>query len=244
MTKRSIPRRAASLRNSRRGDEVPAAEAPQRLRFAAELPGGRHGPLWKLHVEALTEPAPGGGERLKLRAHVQTNLASAARPALAALTERLARQRVPSLAAPLAAPLAATAGALLPRAQQAAQGVSAWVERRARALAPRLSAWAEPLLQHDVQTWMEVHLSTAPLERGAQALLPNVAGLARLGITPQTGPDSPPLQSWQGRMGDESAQVSLLRLDDGQLPASLRQSLGVRSLQLAAAVVNVARRNP
>ncbi len=39
-------------------------EEPQRLRFAAEIPGGAHGPLWKLNVEALSEPAPGGGEHL------------------------------------------------------------------------------------------------------------------------------------------------------------------------------------
>ena len=206
-------------------------EEPQRLRFAAEIPGGAHGPLWKINVEALSEPAPGGGERLRLRAHVQTNLASAVKPALAALGERtLAR---------LPAPAAQATTALAPVMQEAGRWLGDWSQARAQQLAPRLSRWAAPLLRHDLNTWFELHASTAPLVQGAKALLPNAEKLSQLGITPNLGPNAPAVQNWQGRIGDEMAQVSLLRLDDTQLPENLRAQLGGTPFQIAAAVVNV-----
>lgn len=209
---------------------------PQRLRFGAEIPGGAHGPLWKIQVEALSEPAPGGGERLRLRAHVQTNLASVARPALAALGERtLAR---------LPAPAAQASTALAPLAQQAGRWLGEWAQQGAQRFAPRLSRWAAPLLRHDLNTWFELHASTAPLVEGAKALLPNAEKLSQLGITPNLGPNAPAMQAWQGRIGDEAAQVSLLRMDDRQLPDNLRAQLGGTPFQLAAAVVNVVSRKP
>lgn len=209
---------------------------PQRLRFAAEIPGGAHGPLWKIQVEALTEPAPGGGERLRLRAHVQTNLASVARPALAALGERsLARLPAPAV-------LAGTA--LAPLAQQAGRWLGELAQQGAQRIAPRLSRWAAPLLRNDLNTWFELHASTAPLVEGAKALLPNAEKLSQLGITPNLGPNAPAMQAWQGRIGDEAAQVSLLRMDDRQLPDNLRAQLGGTPFQIAAAIVNVVSRKP
>jgi len=211
-------------------------DEPQRLRFAAEIPGGEHGPLWKINVEALSEPAPGGGERLRLRAHIQTNLASVAKPALAALGERtLAR---------LPAPAAQATSALAPLAQQAGRWLGDRAQAGAAKLAPRLSQWAAPLLRHDLNTWFELHASTAPLVEGAKALLPNAAKLSQLGITPNLGPNAPAVQNWQGQIGDEAAQVSLLRMDDRQLPETLRAKLGGMPFQLAAAVVNVVGRKP
>lgn len=226
---------APKTRRGRRATDHPAlAEEPQRLRFAAEIPGGKHGPLWKIKIEALTEPAPGGGERLRLRAHVQTNLASVARPALAALGER-ALARLP-------APATQAGTALAPIAQQAGRWLGEWAQQRAQQLAPRLMRWTAPLLQNDFNTWIELHASTAPLVAGAQALLPNAEQLSQLGISPNTGPNAPAIQNWQGRIGDEIAQVSLLRLDDRQLPENLRTQLGGTPFQIAAAVVNVVAR--
>ena len=209
-------------------------EAPQRLRFAAEIPGGALGPLWKISVEALSEPAAGGGDTLRLRAHVQTNLASVIKPALAAMA-------APGMAR-LPAPAAAALGALSPIAQQAGQWLSQRIQHRVQQSAPRLARWAAPLLQHDFNTWFELHASTAPLVQGAQALLPQADKLGQLGITPNTGPNAPAVQTWQGRIGDEAAQVSLLRLDDRQLPDSLRAQLGGMPFQIAAAMVNVVAR--
>lgn len=212
------------------------ADQPQRLRFGAEIPGGARGPLWKIQVEALSEPAPGGGERLRLRAQIHTNLASVVAPALAAFSDRAMLR--------LSAPAPSQGSALAPLAQQARQQLGAWVQRRAQQLAPRLSQWAAPLLQNDLTTWVELHASTAPLADGANALLPQADKLSALGISPNLGPHAPPLQAWQGRIGDEAAQVSLLRLDDRQLPDSWRQQLGGKPLNIAAAVVNMATRKP
>ncbi len=214
----------------------PDGESPQRLRFAAEIPGGAAGPLWKLQVEALTEPAPGGGERLRLRAHIQTNLASVVKPALAAMGSSTL-QRLP-------APAFTAGTALAPLAAQASRWLGSWAQNRAEQLAPRLSRWAAPLLTHDHSTWFELHASTAPLVEGAKALLPNAEKLSQLGITPNLGPNAPVVQAWQGRIGDEAAQVSLLRVDDRQLPENLRAQLGGKPFQLAAAVVNVISRKP
>lgn len=215
---------------------TPVQEEPQRMRFAAEIPGGAHGPLWKINVEALSEPAPGGGERLRLRAHVQTNLASVAKPALAALGER-ALARLP-------APAAQATTALAPFAQQASRWLGDWAQQGAARFAPRLTRWAAPLLRNDLNTWFELHASTAPLVEGAKALLPNATKLAQLGISPDLGPNAPAVQGWQGRIGDEVAQVSLLRMDDRQLPDNLRAKLGGTPFQIAAAVVNVVTRKP
>lgn len=211
-------------------------EEPQRLRFAAEIPGGAHGPLWKLSVEALSEPAPGGGERLKLRAHMQTNLASVVKPALASLGER-------AMAA-LPAPARGASQAMQPFGRQARQWLGEAAQQRLARLAPRLSRWSAPLLANDVNTWIELHASTAPLVEGAKALLPNASKLAALGIHPDLGPHAPPVQAWQGRIGDEAAQVSLLRMDDRQLPENLRAKLGGQPFQIAAAVVNLVSRKP
>ena len=199
-----------------------------------------------MNVEALTEPAPGGGERLRLRAHVQTNLASVLKPALAALGTRTLKA-LPAPARQAASPGTAAMQPLLqpllhPLARQAGQWLGEQARQRAAALAPRLSRWAAPVLAQDLNTWIELHASTAPLVEGARALLPNAGQLARLGIHPDTGPNAPPVQGWQGRIGNEAAQVSLLRIDDRQLPDSLKASLGGKPFQLAAAVVNVASR--
>lgn len=233
--KRPVPKTLRSLRKralpSRAGDE-----SPQRLRFAAEIPGGAAGPLWKLQVEALTEPGPGGGERLRLRAHLQTNLASVVKPALAALgTQSFKRLKGPGLS---------TGTALAPFTQKAGRWLGEWAQARAEKLAPRLSRWAAPLLSHDHSTWLELHASSAPLVEGAKALLPNAEKLSQLGITPDLGPNAPAVQNWHGRIGDEAAQVSLLRLDERQLPENLRAQLRGQPFQLAAAVVNVITRKP
>jgi hypothetical protein len=224
---------------------------PQKLRFSAQLPGGKAGPLWKLSVEALGTP-DAGGERLRLRAHIETNLASVLRPALKTLRQRLAAAAEPVPQPALAAPiehaptglpaLQAMGGALRPLSAQARN----WLQRRVAARAPawvqRAENLAEPLLRHDFSTWLELEMSNAPLVAGAQALLPHADRLASLGIEPQTGPHAPPIQNWQGRIGDETAQVSLLRLDARHLPDAVQQQLGGKPLQVAAALVNLARR--
>lgn len=199
-------------------------------------------------VEAYSEPAAGGGERLRLRAHLQANLASGLKPALAALAERvgsgLAARAYAALPNPQPGEARQAASALNQALAPLARRAGGWLERRVQQQAPRLAAALEPLLQHDLQSWFELHASTGPLADGARALLPEIARLDALGIQPQDGPNAPPVQAWSGRIGNEVAQVSMLRLDDRQLPDALRERLGGQPFQLAAALVSLAAYKP
>src|SRR5437868_14004622 len=70
--------RLASARDALRDPSDPATD---RLRMSAEIPGADDTPLWKLDLQMLTEPH-GDGEKMRLRAHFQTNFGSALRPAI------------------------------------------------------------------------------------------------------------------------------------------------------------------
>lgn len=224
------------------------AEDSQRLRFTAALPGIAGESLLRVTVEAHSEPARGGGEQLRLRAHVQANFASGLKPALAAVAERLGTRLATRAYAALPNPDAEegrrAAGALSQALAPFARRAGGWLERRVQRQAPRLAAALTPLLTHDVQSWFELHASTGPLADGARALLPEVAKLDALGIRPLNGPNAPPLQTWAGQIGSEVAQVSMLRLDDRQLPDALRERLGGQPLQVAAAMVHLLARKP
>ena len=247
MKKSSRTARARTARSV--SGEVPAvADDPQRLRFTAALPGIGGESLLRVTVEAHGEPATGGGERFRLRAHVQANFASGLKPALASVAERfgqrLATRAYAALPNPDAREGERAAGALTQALAPLARRAGGWLERRVQSQAPRLAAVLTPLLTHDLQTWFEVDASTGPLADGARALLPEAARLDALGIVPQTGPNAPPLQTWAGRIGSEVAQVSMLRLDDRQLPDALRERLGGQPLQIAAAMVHLVARKP
>lgn len=248
MAKKSSRSARAPRSRSVRGAEPPIAEDPQRLRFTAALPGIGGESLLRVTVEAHGEPAAGGGEHFRLRAHVQANFASGLKPALASVAERfgsrLAARAYAALPNPEPRESERAAGALTQALAPLARRAGGWLERRMQLQAPRLAAALSPLLTHDLQTWFELDASTGPLADGARALLPQAARLDALGIVPQTGPNAPPLQTWAGRIGSEVAQVSMLRLDDRQLPEPLRERLGGQPLQIAAAMVHLAARKP
>lgn len=200
----------------------PADPSTDRVGLSAEIPGTDGAPLWKLDVQVVTEPH-GDGEKMRIRAHVQTNFASALRPAIGRKKRHDKR--------------AIGSGS---RALTRAQRVGVLMQRTAeRALAtPVLRAIAEPLLRHDFNTWIEVQASTASLDKGAQDLVPAQEQLARLGIKPKKG-DGPIAESWAGEAPGGFAQVSLLQLDKKHLPPRLAKSLGGKPFSMAAAIVNV-----
>jgi hypothetical protein len=202
----------------------------ERYTLSAEIPGLSPGkPLWRINLELHSEPQ-GDGERLRLRAHWQANLASALAPALAAdHAPPLAEDGTPKSGLPV-------------------QRVGQWLRRRLDN--PLLRAVAEPLLRHNFNSWMELRASTADLAGGAGALLPESGRLKALGIEPQlSGPnqEAPLAQSWTGSaMGPRPgiAQVSLLQIDKRHLPPALAALLGARPFQMAAAVINVIEEEP
>ncbi len=199
----------------------------ERLAFAAELPVGQDQPLWRIQLQMINEPHA-DGERLRLRAHVQTNFASALRPALEAAEHHSGTRPAIGSDGRNALTLAQRAGGL-------AQRVAA------RALeVPALRTLAEPLLKLDLNTWVEVQASTASLAHGAHELLPQQDKLAALGIRPRRADDQPVAESWAGDAGDGFAQVSVLQIDKRHLPERLRNALRDQPFSLAAAIVNTA----
>ena len=211
-------------RGSNSGEALHTAE--DRYAFAAAIPVGRAAQaLWKLEVQVDNEPHA-DGDRLRVRAHIQTHLASALRPALAETAS-------PGAANALGHDGHSAGRGLAERAGHAAQNLA----RRALAT-PVLRRLAEPLLQLDFDTWLEVQASTASLHSGAQALLPQAERLAALGIHPKPAGDTPSAETWAGEAPDGFAQVTVLQADRRHLPASALKWLGERPFGLAATVVN------
>jgi len=205
---------------------APAGAVRERLASSAELPLGQDAPLWRVQVHMVTEPQA-DGERTRLRAHIQTNFASALRPALAPRAEA----ERPALSH-------RSSGTSLTLAQRAG-GVAQRMAQRALEI-PGVRALAEPLLQLDLNTWVEIQSSTASLSDGSHQLLPQADKLARLGIVPKRVADQPMAETWAGDGPDGFAQVSVLQIEKHHLPERLREMLGDQPFSLAAAIVNTA----
>ena len=215
---------AASRLNPALPGATPAPNAEQRVAFSAQLPGPVSGaPLLQLSVE-LVEKNEADGARVRLRAHVHSRFGNA--------------RATDSPATDGAAPPASTARSPARRIGQ----------RLANALLqPRIKALAAPLLDHELNSWFEIQISTEPLDGGAAALLPAPERLARLGVVPRNDSDAPIVQSWVSEIGGGKAgfaQLSLLRLAREQLPPRLAALLGSRPLQIAAALVNTVEPDP
>jgi len=93
------------------------------------------------------------------------------------------------------------------------------------------------LAARDVHSWVEVRSSTAALDDGSRALVPERLGA--LGIQPQAGK---PLQTWAGALGGAHpgfAMLTLMQLDKERLPLRLQRALGPKPLHLTATLANV-----
>lgn len=88
-----------------------------------------------------------------------------------------------------------------------------------------------------LRSWLDVRGSTAALDEGSRALVPERLGA--LGISPASGK---PVQTWAGALAGPHpafAILTLLQLDKERLPAPLRQALGPRPLHLTATLASV-----
>lgn len=219
------------LRNSL--DSLAAGALPgvgdDRLSFKAEVPAGVFGSILKLDVSVETE-AHGDGERVRLRAHVQTNFASVLRPMLEApapprKTRRRANGKGKASASRALAPAASFVGHLAGRGMR-----RAWSN-------PVVQRLAQPLMKHDINSWIEITASTASLDRGAHDLIPRSEKLDSMGIRPARH-DGPHVESWSGSTAQGAAQVSTLQIDKNSLPKHLQKRLGDQPFNLAAMMVN------
>lgn len=208
---------------------LPGLVGEDRLAFKAEIPAGVFGSILKLDVTMESE-AHGDGERVRLRAHVQTNFASVLKPVLQAPPPPPKPRR-----ARVGSGKRSASSALVPAANFVGQLASRGVRRAfANPLVQRL---AEPLMKHDVNSWIEVTASTASLDRGAHDLIPKSDKLEAMGIRPARH-EGPHVESWSGLTGRGHAQVSTLQLDKNSLPKNLRKKLGDQPFNLAAMIVN------
>lgn len=194
-----------------------SATGPEEMSFSAEMPmGNGNTPLWRMKVQLVSEPQV-DGERLRLRAHFQTNFASVLRPALMAPK------------APTKPSSNNTALTLSERTGTLAQ----------RALThPLMQKIVAPLLKHDFNTWIEMQTSTASLNDGAHALLPQSDKLNALGIVPARKKDGPIAESWSGQAGNGFAQVSIVQMDKRHLPPRLSALLQDKPFHMTATFIN------
>ena len=88
-----------------------------------------------------------------------------------------------------------------------------------------------------LNSWVEIRSSSAALDEGSRALVPE--RLDALGITPTAGK---PVQTWAGALGGPRAGfavLTLMQLDKEHLPLAMRQALGPKPLHLTATLANV-----
>jgi hypothetical protein len=113
--------------------------------------------------------------------------------------------------------------------------VGRWIERRLESRL--LQALATPLLDRDLHSWVEVRSSSAALDEGSRALVPE--RLERLGIQPQPGKA---VQTWAGGLGGARAgfaTLTLLQVDKEHLPPALQEALGPKPLHITATMASV-----
>lgn len=198
------------------GAALPAPTGPEEMSFSAEIPMVEGGaPLWRFNMQIVSEPQV-DGERLRLRAHFQTNFASVLKPALNAPKAPLDASGSTALT------LAERTGALAQRVLTN----------------PMVQRIAAPLLKHDFNTWIEMQTSTASLDDGAHALLPQSDKLTALGIAPSRKPDGPVAESWSGQSNNGFAQVSILQMDKRHLPPQVVSLLQGKPFHMTATIVN------
>lgn len=222
------------LKSARRKPQPPPQNDSETLNFAAEIPVGESQPLWRIELQMHSEPQA-DGERLRLRAHLQTNLGSALRPALRAGKSPDTRHE--ALAHEAAKParglrLAQRTGAAVQELSRRALGV------------PLLKRIAEPLLRLDFNTWIEIQASTASLDAGASSLLPQRERLAALGIRPRAAGDQPVAETWAGETPDGVAQLSVLQIERRHLPQQLLKLLRDKPFGMAATIINTVQQKP
>jgi hypothetical protein len=197
--------------------------------FTAEIPGASPDrPAWRLKIEMVSE-AQGDGERLRIRAHLQSHLAEA----LATIGRGTAAD--PAALGRDGDDPAKASSTSTPALRLAGSGL------RLALSMPGVRQLAAPLLRHNLDSWMELRASTADLVDGAAALMPETDALRRLGIELPAG-DSPLAQSWAGAApgpGRGIAQITLLRFDRRHLPVALTALLQGRPFSVAGAIVNV-----
>lgn len=204
-------------------EKMREATAAPSERLALSIPGINGQSLWKIAIEADLQPQPQGGEHLRLRAHIQANLASQLRPLLASSAKKLLSkiEQSPRLALPPAVEKSPALSSVALQVQQAQQRLQELSRQWAQQLSVQLDHPDQTVLNHDYNTWLEINATTASvLDR--KSLMPSglLDTLSRMGVDVK-GIQPNQAHSWAGQQGNSFAHVSLLQLDDPRIVASL-----------------------
>lgn len=175
------------------------AASPRDTAVQLRVPSPYGGAPWLTATVALSSTPRGQGETLRLRAHFDGALrlprpgsSSDTRPALEAGDQRGLTRYGRNIAAALA-----------------------------RRVIERLPAQQmENLAAQRWRSWLDVQLSTSPLDGGAEALMPEPLRGIYGGGLPRSGTGEPRIGMWSGPAGGPAggiAQLGLLQLDERDL---------------------------
>lgn len=171
---------------------------PRESALALELPSPYGGKPWVSATLALSRTPQAQGDVMRLRAHVDSCLSISDRyeaPAIA--NDRWHKQ------------------SLVRHGQQFLAGVTR--EIIARMPAEQLA----PLTRRRFRSWVDVQLSTAPLDKGADALVPERLRSALGAGLPRGGAGEPRVGVWSGPAGGPVGGVASLiwlQMDEADFP--------------------------
>lgn len=178
---------------------------------------------WLAFDCAITTREDADGEQLRLRSHLRADFS------------RLLPARKTSPQARLAPPPedGARGRALQRLSDRASRLVGHALDTALdTALARRALA---PLAGRRVESWMDLHGTTAPRDSSTEEMLPR--GLARIGVMPDR--DGPPVQSWAAPTPTGMAQITTLQIDERQLMTGRRGKVSDKPLRLAATFAQI-----
>lgn len=185
--------------SARAGRLPPGASLPKDAVVGLHLPNPYGGRPWLSATFALSSTPHGQGDTVRLRAHIDGCM------------------RVPRAAgdAPVLAHATTGRRSLMARGQGAAASAVRGVVDRLPA--ERLA----PLTSRRWRSWIDVQVSTSPLDEGADALVPE--RLRRLwgGGLPRVARGEPRIGLWSGPSGGPlggKASLVLLQLDENDMP--------------------------
>ncbi|MES1950800.1 hypothetical protein S4A8_08075 [Salinisphaera sp. S4-8] len=174
------------------------AASPRDTTVQLRLPNPYGGAPWLTATVAISRTPRGQGQSLRLRAHVDGALRL---PGAGAERQRLVLD-------------SDDRGGLIRYSRNAAAAL-------ARGVVERLPAQPlEQLATRRWRTWLDVQLSTSPLDGGAQALMPEPLRGIYGGGLPRSGTGEPRIGVWSGPAGGSAggmAQLVLLQLDEHDL---------------------------
>lgn len=195
-------------------------------RFRLRLPSPSGKGDWLAFDCVLTTREDGMGEHWRLRTHLRADFSRVLQP-LGKAPDEAPMLRLSDHSAEKARP----PGSAMVRIGAGATGAMQ------RVLATRIARRAlAPLADQRVESWMDVHGTTAMLDAGSEEMLPK--GLARIGVVPAA--DGPPIQSWSAPTPTGMAQITTLHLDERHIHQSARaRRAGERPLRVAATFAQI-----